>query len=69
MLCDIRIIYIYIFFFKERGKNDFAGISKNLARYKSENNFIRPSKDVESPSMSNAAKNFDSLAISLNVPI
>jgi len=26
------------------GKNDFAKTSKNLARYKSENNFIRPLK-------------------------
>jgi len=26
------------------GKNDFAEISKNLARYRSENNFVRSSK-------------------------
>jgi len=27
---------------KMHGKNDFAEISKNLARYRSENNFVRP---------------------------
>jgi len=27
-----------------RGKNDFAKVSKNLVRYKFENNFVRPSK-------------------------
>jgi len=26
------------------GKNDFAEISKNLARYRFENNFVEPSK-------------------------
>jgi len=27
-----------------QGKNDFAEISKNLARYRSENNFVKLSK-------------------------
>jgi len=27
-----------------RGKNDFAQVSKNLARYTPENNFVGPSK-------------------------
>jgi len=26
------------------GKNDFAEVSKNLARHRSENNFVGPSK-------------------------
>jgi len=47
------------------GKNDFAEIlyiSKNLARYRSENNYLGNS------SMSNATKSFDILATSSIVP-
>jgi len=42
-------------------KNDFK-ISKNLTRYKSENNFVGTLKI-----MSNVAKNFHILATNLNV--
>ena len=34
-------IRIYI---ESYGKNNFAEISKNLTRYRSENNFVEPSK-------------------------
>jgi len=46
-------------------KNEFAEISKNLIRYRSENNFVRPQNNCvrNLNMMSNAAKNFDILSV------
>jgi len=50
-------------------KNDFAEISKNFARYKSENNFVELSKLLcrMSSSINGDAQNFDVLATSLKI--
>jgi len=50
-------------------KKDFAKVSKNLGRYRSKNNFVEHQNNhVEnSNTMSNSVKNFDILAISLNI--
>ena len=37
-ICNTKFISVH--------RNDFAKVSKNLVRYKSENNFVRPSKYV-----------------------
>jgi len=45
-----------------RGKNNFAEVSINLSRYRSENNFIGLSKynsNIGFSNMSNVAKNFN----------
>jgi len=50
-------------------KNGFAEVSKNLVKYRSNNNFVYCQNNYvrRSTVMSNAAKNFDFLTISLNV--
>jgi len=56
------------FLFEDTQKNGLAKVSKNLAGYKFENNFIGLSKLLRSTFklvMSNAAKSFDILATSL----
>ena len=48
-------------------KNDFAEISKNLAKYRSENNFVESSKIYSKHVVNNAAKNVNIVANSLSV--
>jgi len=45
ILSEIRCIWIFVYcqIYMHR-KNSFAEVSKNLTRYRSENNFVRPSK-------------------------
>jgi len=49
-------------------KNDFVEVFKNLARYRSENNFLRLSNNVGNSSMmSNTVESFNILTTSLSV--
>jgi len=47
------------------GKNSFAEISKNLIRYRSKNNFVRPQNDYSL--IDDNVKNFNILATSSSV--
>jgi len=45
ILSEIRCIWILVYCqIYMYGKNSFAELSKNLTRYRFENNFVRPSK-------------------------
>jgi len=62
---------LYLFFYNSHGKNDFTEISKNLARYRYENNFLNQNNYVGCSNIiannCNTAKSFATLITSLSV--
>jgi len=74
-LLKLTIYRAYLVYIRQIGKpqnnpytENIAEVSKNLTRYRSENNFVvKIIMYVNLNTMSNAATNFDILAISLNV--
>jgi len=51
----------------QKEKNYFTEVLKNLAKYRFENNFVGPSKELHQRMLNNVAKSFDFLATSLSV--
>jgi len=73
-LVHIKVVYkptyvsVDVFNINVRGKNGFTKVSKNLVRYRSENNLFESSKYVERLNVDDkVTKSFNILANSLNV--
>jgi len=58
----LRLLFIILYI--TCGKNDFAKVSKNLARYRSGNNFVQNNYVERLSINNNAAKSFNIPAIS-----